>query len=711
MAPTAGTGGSAYYDDVSLYDGRIQVKHNNLETGDIAYMESGGQLEFLEIHAGGSATYGGSELVLNPGFETAGGGGADVFANWTENDDSAKSTITQDSGSVHGGTYSCKITTDTSGSNGHVWQHITVVPSTYYRLTFWTRADGATGTTEFAVYDLTRATFLTSPDVTTTAVAGTTWTQIEFEFLTSNITTAVRFFFYATGVLGDDAYYDDMSLLAETGEEFEYAAERNLDGTGINAWTEGDAVFNTGQTGDGFIDLYSRRGIDTGGHGPAIVGNIRDSATYNDWSEHWAIGNLNGIYGYTSDTMGVGLGKYATDDSYITIDSTSGIQITANNQVVGSWDTSGNMTLGEVATDQGNAYWNNTNKRLEFRGSTNGTVVQAYIDTSGSIIAGGGNVSISSSGVDFEVTDSYGTGTRRVNFSDASSNLIATIDGRSDTSPTDYFGLQLQMVNLASGHTSAPGIELYSDENDADAKITIFSAAGIDMFGLANTIDQFAGDDAILGFISSDVAHGATHLAATDVYGQFTKADASAGGLRIEGMRDSDGSALGGLILEGYLAENASTTKSTSGYGITMIKGKQTSGATTANTVADGNVVSFHTNRGGSEVTLAILDEDGDFHVDGTSPVPTFDSFDDIQLARALDHALDPALVIDKRFSGWIEAGKRSLAQTGIITYNDNGHHFLNTTRLQRLHNGAIWQLYQANQELQQRVAELEARV
>ena len=49
-----------------------------------------------------------SNLVLNPGFEIAGSGGDDVFANW--NEDKASGTITRDGTEYHSGSYSCKLT-------------------------------------------------------------------------------------------------------------------------------------------------------------------------------------------------------------------------------------------------------------------------------------------------------------------------------------------------------------------------------------------------------------------------------------------------------------------------------------------------------------------------------------------------------------------------------------------------------------------------
>lgn len=241
---------------------------------------------------------------------------------------------------------------------------------------------------------------------------------------------------------------------------YSYTVTRDLDGSGSNLFYAGDAVFNTGTTGSGFIDLYSLRGVKAGTEvGPTIVGNVRNSSTFNDWSAHWAIGNLNGLYGYGATTFGVAFGKYAAGTPHITIDATNGYRIFSGlSTIVAQWnnagdiiigevaaaksntlisagafsirlnttnlfnvDTSGNVTLGTVATDQGNAYWNNTTKTLQFRGGTSGTVVQAYVDTSGRIMAGGGNIALGANGMQVIAGDAY-SATR------AHSNVIS-VDG------------------------------------------------------------------------------------------------------------------------------------------------------------------------------------------------------------------------------------------------------------------------------------------
>jgi hypothetical protein len=132
------------------------------------------------------------------------------------------------------------------------------------------------------------------------------------------------------------------------GTPYVYTVTRNLDGTGADQWFAGDAVFNTGQVGNGFIDLYSIFALKGATQsGPTIVGNVRNSPTYNDWSEHWAIGNLKGVYGYGATTYGVGLGKYAAGTAHVTIDATAGLRMFSGlATVVGQWQNNGTITLG-----------------------------------------------------------------------------------------------------------------------------------------------------------------------------------------------------------------------------------------------------------------------------------------------------------------------------------------------------------------------------
>jgi len=297
---------------------------------------------------------------------------------------------------------------------------------------------------------------------------------------------------------------------------------RNRDGTGANAWHAGDAVFNTGAVGDGFMDLYSVHGVKASSeYGPSIVGNVRTSTIYNAWSPHWAIGNLNGVYGYSATTFGFAAGKYADDYSFLTVDATNGVRMlkraASADTVLAQWavdgvltigevaagksnmqisagafalrlnttalitaDTSGNLTLGQVATNQGNAYWNASTKQLQFRGGANGTQVGAWISTSGAFVAGpGGNVKLDGDGLQVEPYNS--------DIAEYSSNnairFVAVpgdcggLYGVYDIGDLAYHQIGL-IVPSISGSTSAVEVEADSDADPAAVTISAISGTG-----------------------------------------------------------------------------------------------------------------------------------------------------------------------------------------------------------------------------------------
>lgn len=125
---------------------------------------------------------------------------------------------------------------------------------------------------------------------------------------------------------------------------YTYTVTRNLDGSGANQWYAGDSIATTAM----FIDVYSTRGVKAGTEvGPTIAGNVRNSTTYNDWSTHWAIGNLDGLYGYSGTAFGAAFGKFSTTSSYVTIDATNGYRAISQNAVRLQISAAGVLTLND----------------------------------------------------------------------------------------------------------------------------------------------------------------------------------------------------------------------------------------------------------------------------------------------------------------------------------------------------------------------------
>jgi hypothetical protein len=128
-----------------------------------------------------------------------------------------------------------------------------------------------------------------------------------------------------------------------------YTVTRNLDGSGGNAWVAGTAVANTGQTGNGFIDAYSTRGVKAGTEiGPTLCGNVRLSSTYNDWAPRWCLGQLQGVYGYGSSTFGLVSGD--STKVWIAQDDVNGFRImNGATQKFRAYASDGHLSISEGA--------------------------------------------------------------------------------------------------------------------------------------------------------------------------------------------------------------------------------------------------------------------------------------------------------------------------------------------------------------------------
>jgi len=200
-----------------------------------------------------------------------------------------------------------------------------------------------------------------------------------------------------------------------------YTVIRDYDGTGANIWFAGDAVFNMGQAGDGFIDIYSVRGIkENSDYGPTIVGNVRNSSdTHNDWTEAWAIGNLNGLYGYSSDVYGAAFGKYSVSD-YITIDSLYGIRFQDDADVTRGHLQSGIWTLGYIYSEHVNI----TPTSVQIKDNSDVYAELALGTLTLGVVSSGEYITIDGT----NGYRAYGGGTQRVQISNDGSGWLAGSD-------------------------------------------------------------------------------------------------------------------------------------------------------------------------------------------------------------------------------------------------------------------------------------------
>lgn len=112
------------------------------------------------------------------------------------------------------------------------------------------------------------------------------------------------------------------------------------------AWADGTPWFNLGYNGTGRIELDS---INT-----PRISMIKQGTTYSSQTELLRVGDLNGNWGYASETYGFAVGEYASGKNSITIEQANGIRLFSGTTVTGKWALDGSITVGEVAVGKPN---------------------------------------------------------------------------------------------------------------------------------------------------------------------------------------------------------------------------------------------------------------------------------------------------------------------------------------------------------------------
>jgi len=239
------------------------------------------------------------------------------------------------------------------------------------------------------------------------------------------------------------------------------------------------------------------------------------------------------------------------------------------------------------------------------------------------------------------------------------------------------------------------GVEIASITGAAN-NFAIRSATARSLFGTTTTstfntggivINQGGADDEILSFKSSDVAHGITTLADTDTYGNFKKISPGNGGIQFEGYS----AGITSFLLAGT-STTTDTTRSNAAVGCIDLFSSIKSGTTRGSVGANVNMVTVRDNG----TCRFILDSDGDSHQDVGTAWTNFDTHDDVQLLNKLSaHVTRRDDPLRQSFGRWLNEGREELEKLKLVSFNDDGHHFVNMSRLTMLHTGAIRQLAQ----------------
>ena len=215
-------------------------------------------------------------------------------------------------------------------------------------------------------------------------------------------------------------------------------------------------------------------------------------------------------------------------------------------------------------------------------------------------------------------------------------------------------------------------------------------SANANQTGPGLTLNQGASDDEILSLKSSDVAVGVTTVTETDTYGLAKKESGASGGLALWGLAEGSSPP---LVLYG-IHTTKDTTKGASSVGAITISGQLKSGTDAGPMDADSNLLAVWNGRYGiGGVTRFILDADGDSHQDVGTAWTNFDGESDVAILTALSVYVSPeGDPIREAFGEFLAYNRERLEKMKLVTFNADGHHFVNMSKLTMALVGAVRQ-------------------
>lgn len=188
--------------------------------------------------------------TLNGGFETAGGGGADVFASWTETPGS-NAAVTRDTSDFHGGAASCKLAS--TGGGGltrfcQLSQTLLTVGRSYF-VSFWAKTSSA-GNALCEVRVMGGSVVLATL-YATGALTGS-WTYYSGTFTAQN----TSFYLQLSTQTGQTTSIDDVSLVGLEENPKVHGGSQ----TGYDLITRGWVVSDTVMTAGDWVQLGTGSG-------------------------------------------------------------------------------------------------------------------------------------------------------------------------------------------------------------------------------------------------------------------------------------------------------------------------------------------------------------------------------------------------------------------------------------------------------------------
>ena len=178
-----------------------------------------------------------SDLMLNGGFETAGAGDPDFWADWLES--AGDGALANEGAVIHTGADAAKLTSGVT-RNTYIRQPGTVVPGETYKLRFWARGDG-THDGRYRIYDNTNAADIVA--LAATGVTAAAYSKIDVDFTAPASCVQVSIRFYCSATAAHDSYFDTTSLRRTDIPTFDPHEGSILAWAKITNWADGVAGY------------------------------------------------------------------------------------------------------------------------------------------------------------------------------------------------------------------------------------------------------------------------------------------------------------------------------------------------------------------------------------------------------------------------------------------------------------------------------------
>ena len=228
------------------------------------------------------------------------------------------------------------------------------------------------------------------------------------------------------------------------------------------------------------------------------------------------------------------------------------------------------------------------------------------------------------------------------------------------------------------------------------------------------TLNNSNKNNAVFHLKNSDVAHGMTGVMETDSYAKFGLYCGNSGGLLIEGVTDGNSSTQNAIVMKGYAL--VSTDKDGNARGPITLQAAIRCGTSTTQTT---NMNMVTVNRPDAGAALFVVDLEGDFYYLGSGS--DYDEYCDVGLTRALSTTLSKSngkcsQIIRSRWDDHVKENEEMLVQLGVLGNYVTGvpqcqAGLVNGPQLQRLHNGAIWQLHTRLSDQGEEIKELQGQL